>query len=208
MISYYSKSDAPLHFIVKKALHKIKQKITFLVKPASLWFSTGQFSVRIIWHTSKKTRKLSGSHLCEAHSAAHGGVDGHAVTTLVSLHVQRVVLQRAGQENISSQHNKQTAKEHLHLHPKSSSGGSLWIWLMFWSMLLREVRFWLGQSSSCASRLTLISNDLCASYLAVRGGRVFRLILYTEINVTPGRMAPHSPVTTSLDVTARVQWNW
>lgn len=65
-----------------------------------------------------KTIKLSGSHLCEAHAAAHGGVDGHAVTALVSLHVQRVVLQRAGQENISSQHNKQTAKEHPHLHPK------------------------------------------------------------------------------------------
>lgn len=60
-------------------------------------------------------RKLFCSHLCEAHSAAHGGVDGHAVPALVSLHVQRVVLQRAGQENISSQHNKQTAKEHPHL---------------------------------------------------------------------------------------------
>lgn len=56
--------------------------------------------------------------LREAHSAAHGGVDGHAVTALVSLHVQRVVLQRAGLENISSHQEQQTAeKQHPHLHP-------------------------------------------------------------------------------------------
>lgn len=74
--------------------------------------------VGFLSHIIRDVRGCVCCYLRETHSAAHGGVDGHAVTALVSLHVQRVVLQRAGQENISSHQEKQTAeKQHPHLHP-------------------------------------------------------------------------------------------
>lgn len=55
-------------------------------------------------------RVMRGSYLCEAHSAAYGCVDGHALTALVSVHVQRVVFQRTGHKGVHTQQNEQDTK--------------------------------------------------------------------------------------------------